>query len=57
MVGEPYRVTLPDGSIREGKTDARGLVCFTGIPHGTANIEWLGIGKDARYVGASDKPI
>jgi hypothetical protein len=58
VVGEPYRVTLPDGSIREGKTDAHGLVCFTGIPHGNAEIEWTGpLGKYAKYVGSGDKPI
>lgn len=56
--GEPYRVTLPDGTVREGKTDARGLVCFTGIASGNAQIEWTGtLGKHAVYVGSSDRPI
>jgi hypothetical protein len=56
--GEPYRVTLPDGSVREGKTDTHGLVCFTGIAHGNAEIEWTGaLGKYVKYVGSTDKPI
>lgn len=56
--GEPYRVTLPDGTVREGKTDSRGLVCFTGIKSGTAQIEWTGpLGKHAVYAGSQDRPI
>jgi hypothetical protein len=55
--GEPYRVTLPDGTVREGKTDARGLVCFTGVKPGNARIEWPRRGNSAQYVGASGKAI
>ncbi len=55
--GEPYRVTLPDGTVREGKTDERGLVCFTGVKPGNAQIEWPRLGHAARYMGANDDPI
>ncbi len=57
VADEPYRVTLPDGTVREGKTDRRGLVCFTGVAKGNARIEWTRLGNAARYMGASDKPI
>jgi hypothetical protein len=57
VVGEPYRVTLPDGTVREGKTDARGLVCFTGVKEGNAHIEWPRLGNAARYMGPQDDPI
>jgi hypothetical protein len=52
---ERYRVTLPDGSVHEGLTDARGLVCFTGVKPGDAKIEWPDV--DATYKGSSAKPI
>jgi len=52
---ERYRVTLPDGSVREGLTDARGLICFTGVDPGNAQITFPDV--DARYVGSSPKPI
>lgn len=52
---ERYRVTLPDGSVHEGLTDARGLICFTGIDPGNAQITFPDV--DTRYVGSSPKPI
>jgi hypothetical protein len=52
---ERYRVTLPDGSVHEGLTDKRGLVCFTGIKGGDAKVEFPNV--DARYAGSSPKPI
>jgi len=55
--GEPYRVTLPDGTVHEGKTDERGLVCFTNIKPGNARIEWPRLGNAARYVGPDKDPI
>jgi len=57
VVGEPYRVTLPDGTVREGKTDKRGLVCFTGIKPGDAQIEWPRSGDAVVYTGEMPKPI
>lgn len=57
VADEPYRVTLPDGTVRQGKTDRRGLVCFTGVKPGNAHIEWTRLGNAAQYMGASDKPI
>lgn len=57
VAGEPYRVTLPDGTVRSGKTDRRGLVCFTGVAPGNAHIEWPRLGNAAQYVGANDKAI
>ena len=50
-----WRVTLPDGQVQEGLTDARGLVCLTGVAPGDAKIEW--IGASTRYVGSSPTPI
>lgn len=35
---EPYRVELPDGTVREGKLDARGLARLDGIPRGTCQV-------------------
>ena len=52
---ERYRVTLPDGSVREGLTDARGLICFTGVDPGMAEITFPDV--DTKYVGSSPKPI
>ena len=57
VVGEPYRVTLPDGTVHEGKTDERGLVCYTAVKKGDAKVEFLRYGRHARYLGPSDKPI
>jgi hypothetical protein len=50
-----YRVTLPDGRKQEGLTDARGLVCLTGVAPGEAQIEWVGV--QTTYVGSSPTPI
>ncbi len=54
--GEPYRVTLPDGTVREGKTDKHGLICFTGVKAGNAQIEWPRSGNAVHYVNSSPKP-
>ncbi len=55
VANERYRVTLPDGTVREGLTDKRRLICFTGVDPGTARIEFPNV--DARYVSSSPKPI
>jgi hypothetical protein len=31
VAGEPFRVELPGGQIREGRLDARGVALLTGI--------------------------
>jgi hypothetical protein len=35
---EPYRIVLPDGTERKGKTDARGLARVEGIKEGTCKV-------------------
>jgi hypothetical protein len=35
-----YRVTLPDGHIREGRLDANGSVHLDGIDPGTCEVTW-----------------
>ena len=37
---EPYSVTLPDGSIREGKLNAKGRVRISGIPEGPCQVKF-----------------
>jgi len=37
--GVPYRITLPDGSVRTGALDAEGLARFDGIDPGECDIE------------------
>lgn len=40
IVGERYRVTLPDGTAREGRTDARGLARIEGVDPGLCQVMW-----------------
>ncbi|MCO5169074.1 MAG: hypothetical protein M9894_22250 [Planctomycetes bacterium] len=40
VAGEPYRVTLPGGEVREGALDARGRARLDLIPAGTCVIEF-----------------
>lgn len=47
VVDAPYRVTLSDGSIREGTSDARGLVRFEDINPGRCEFRWLDIDEPA----------
>jgi len=37
---EPYRIVLPDGTERKGKTDIRGLARVEGIKEGTCRISF-----------------
>jgi hypothetical protein len=45
--GERYRVKLPDGSTREGRTDANGRVRVDGIPAGECQISYPDIDADS----------
>jgi hypothetical protein len=38
VAGEPYQLTLPDGSVLEGQLDEQGLVRVEGIPSGDCTI-------------------
>ena len=40
MSGEPYRVKLPDGSVREGSTDAEGMARFEQVEEGETHIQF-----------------
>jgi hypothetical protein len=44
---ERYRVTAPDGSVREGFLDAQGLARVDGIDPGTCKITFPNLDKDA----------
>ena len=43
--GEPFRVRLPDQSLRKGTTDQNGKVRFEGITAGEASICYTGFDK------------
>jgi hypothetical protein len=38
IAGEPYRIKMPDMSIREGTLDEEGKVRFDGIPAGQCQV-------------------
>lgn len=40
MAGEPYRLRLPDQSIREGSLDEEGKVRVDGIPAGQCQVSF-----------------
>jgi type VI secretion system secreted protein VgrG len=43
--GEPYKVTLPDGSVATGSTDANGEARVTGFDPGQCKVEWTKLDK------------
>jgi type VI secretion system secreted protein VgrG len=43
--GEPYKVTLPDGSVATGSTDANGEAKITGFDPGSCKVEWPNLDK------------
>ena len=48
VVGEPFRITLPDGSVRTGRTDARGVGRLEGISEpGECQISFTELDQDA----------
>jgi hypothetical protein len=38
MAGQRYRLTLPDGSVRDGRLDARGFARVDGFDPGTCQV-------------------
>ena len=47
MGGKRYKVTLPDGSVKQGTLDQSGRVRFDSIQPGTATISYLDYDKEA----------
>jgi hypothetical protein len=47
IAGERWRVTLPDGSRREGVTDRDGLARLEGIPSGSCKVTFPELDRDA----------
>ena len=48
VVGQRYEITLPDGSVRSGQTDADGLGRVDGIyPPGTCQIRFTELDREA----------
>ncbi|WP_437285476.1 hypothetical protein [Sorangium sp. So ce406] len=45
--GEQYRIELPDGSVRDGRLDSRGLARIDGIDPGTCSITFPALDQDA----------
>lgn len=41
LAGHPYRLELPDGSVREGTTNQDGLARVSGIDPGTCQLTWM----------------
>lgn len=57
MEGEPvpherYWIKLPDGTVRQGNLDARGLAYFDDLDLGECEIRWPGRDEDAAFVEA-----
>jgi hypothetical protein len=51
IAGEPYRIRLPDYSIREGALDEEGKVRFDGIPPGQCQVSFPRIhGKEWKRI-------
>ncbi len=44
--GEPYRITLPDGSVSEGTLDQNGFARVDGIDPGTCEVTFPNLDKD-----------
>lgn len=47
IVGEKYRVVLPDGNVREGALDADGVARLDGIPRGLCEVGFPELDQDA----------
>jgi hypothetical protein len=43
--GEPYTITLPDGTTVKGKLDKQGKARHDGIPTGQCRVEFPGLGQ------------
>lgn len=44
---EPYRVMLPDGTIREGTLDSRGIASFEGFISGECTVSFPALDEEA----------
>ena len=44
---ELYKITLPDGKVREGKLDSRGRARLEGMDPGKCKVEFPNLDKDA----------
>jgi hypothetical protein len=60
IAGEEYRITLPDGTVKTGSLDDKGLVRFDGIDPGVCDVEFPKIdgrewGKQKFKQGTKDK--
>ncbi len=42
---EPYRVTLPDGSVRSGALDRKGRARVDGVPAGVCKVSFPGLDR------------
>ncbi len=47
VAGEPYKITLPDRTVKEGVTDADGLARVTTRAGGTCKIQFPDLDRDA----------
>jgi hypothetical protein len=47
VVGESYRITLPDGQLLDGKTDAKGTASTAGFDPGACQITFPELDRDA----------
>jgi type VI secretion system secreted protein VgrG len=44
--GEPYAITLPDGSVASGTLDEKGFARIEGLDPGTCQVAFTNRGKD-----------
>jgi hypothetical protein len=47
VANERYQITLPDGKIREGRTDGKGVIRFDGIDAGVCDFTFMGLDEAA----------
>jgi hypothetical protein len=52
--GDPYKITLASGEVREGKLDAKGMARLESIPPGTCQVEWPSL--DAKETAPRPEP-
>src|SRR5262249_53279158 len=45
--GQRYKITLPDGKVREGRLNSNGFAREDGIERGNCTVEFLDLDKDA----------
>lgn len=47
VVNEPYKLILPDGSVKSGKTDSAGMARYTELDDGNCQLTFTKIDKEA----------